>query len=94
MTKAIVSMLLLLALSGCETGHKPIYQRFVPIGDHPDVSAVKPATSDALPPSAALALDTKTGRVCLTYIYNIDNGYPQWRNLIPPCADLYKMFPD
>jgi hypothetical protein len=62
---------------------KPIpYQRFVPI-QRGDVVGV--------PWSGAFALDTKTGKLCLTYEADFGNGI--W-NTLPLCSDLLKQFPD
>jgi len=42
----------------------------------------------SVPEWAALALDTKTGSLCLTYQLNADKDHPQLKNL-PTCKDLY-----
>lgn len=76
--------------SGCDQSSPPPqappkpapYQRFIPI-QRGEVSGV--------PWSGAFALDTKTGRLCLTYEANFGNGI--W-NTLPQCPDLLKQFPD
>ena len=48
-----------------------------------------------LPGHAALALDTKTGVLCVTYEFKIDIDHPEWKDRnIPTCKSLYDKHPD
>jgi len=116
-----VALLALLLLCGCNK-HAAHYQRFIPLGCHPEApKSAEQSTSvatpmnrgkgaegtkenpivvspeeleqSAIPWQAALALDTKTGSLCLTYQYKVDVDFPQWKNL-PICKSLYEQNPD
>lgn len=92
--KLIYALFATLALTGCEDA--PRCQRFVPVGNLSQ--AVPAATPDFIPDNpipltVALALDTKTGTLCLTYQYKVDVDYPQLKN-IPTCKSLYDKDPN
>jgi len=63
------------------------YQRFVPFSEVESEGKTE-ASNPSVPEWAALALDTKTGSLCLTYQLNADKDHPQLKNL-PTCKDLY-----
>ena len=79
-------------LPGCERPHSHPYQRFVLIGN---TGREVPQTAGASPAYAALALATKTGRLCVTYEFKIDIDHPEWKDRdIPACRSLYEKNPD
>ena len=88
---SIAPVLLLFALCGCGSQTAPHYQRFVPVGNN--ASTLEKANLPSIPAGAALALDTKTGSLCVTFQYKIDVDFPQFKNL-PLCKDLYEKNPD
>jgi len=63
--------------------HPVPYQRFVP-------SSRLPENVTGVPWSGAFALDTKTGKLCLTY----EGDFGETWNGLPKCIDLLKAFPD
>jgi hypothetical protein len=63
------------------------YQRFVPFSEVESESKTE-ASSPSVPEWAALALDTKTGSLCLTYRLNANIDHSELKSL-PTCMDLY-----
>lgn len=76
----------LLCLTGCRAPH---YQRFVPTTIEYEGSQqfTKPGL---VPPVAVLALDSKTGDLCLPLPASSDSPWTAY----PLCSDLRKKFPD
>ncbi len=84
-------------LTGCDDHHAQRYQRFVPLGNAGSDVSAQPGPWDkykeASPVFAkyALALDTKTGKLCTTYEFKIDIDHPDWKDRnIPTCNSLYE----
>jgi hypothetical protein len=84
-------------LVGCGHRHPSrAYQRFVLVGNAGGELG-KAGAWDVyrLPPYSALALDTKTGMLCVTYEFKIDVDHPEWKDRnIPTCKSLYDKDPD
>ncbi len=79
-------------LDGCGDHRVQPYQRFVLIGN---AGGEISQTAGGLPKYAALALDAKTGRLCVTYEFKIDIDHPEWKDRnIPTCRSLYEKDPD
>ncbi len=76
-------------LCGCENHHSRSCQRFIPVGNIADKSGQN--STATVPRAAALALDTKTGSLCVTYQYKVDVDYPEWKEL-PTCKSLYEKY--
>ena len=74
-------------IAGCSGHREHNYQRFVPFSEVESEGKTE-AGIPSVPEWAALALDTKTGSLCLTYQLNADKDHPQLKNL-PTCKDLY-----
>ena len=81
----------LIVLAGCGGGHPQPCQRFLPVGNAQ--AAEGKDSRPTVPRYAALALDTKTGSLCLTYQYKVDVDYPEWKE-IPTCKSLYEKYPE
>lgn len=94
LTALLVLLLMILGILGVKfasgqrrhagTPHsKPSYQRFVLVSPE---SGVAPA-------HWFFALDTKTGRLCLTMRRNFESPFQGFSDL-PLCSELYRDFPD
>ncbi len=86
-----LSVLVLLVFCGCDSPKTHHYQRFLPFSS--PLGIADKSHMPAVPAYAVLALDTKTGSLCVTYKFGIDLDYPQFKNL-PECKDLYEKDPE
>ena len=76
-----------LMAAGCSTHHEHNYQRFVPFSEVESEGKAE-ASNPSVPEWAALALDTKTGSLCVTYQSDADKDHPILKSL-PTCRSLY-----
>ena len=90
LTKLLGTLPMIVFLCGCEASSS--FQRFVPL-DNQLKNVIPPSQESAIPSSVALALDTKTGSLCLTYRFKVDVDHPEYKNL-PTCKSLYDERPD
>jgi hypothetical protein len=91
MTRQVVLFTMLGLLAGCGDSHQLPYQRFVPFNGTANEVPPTGTTRPSVPWNAALALDTKTGSVCVTYEFKVDLDYPQWKEL-PTCKSLFDKY--
>lgn len=89
---AAVLFVAICLLVGCGDHRAEPCQRFVLTAK---AASEVSQTAGGLPSYAALALDTKTGRLCVTYEFKIDIDHPEWKDRdIPACRTLYEKYPD
>jgi hypothetical protein len=93
----VILFVVLGSLAGCGQHHSRSYQRFVLIGNTGGEvgKTAGPWDEYRLPRYAALALDTKTGSLCVTYQFKLDIDHPEWKDReIQTCKSLYEKDPD
>lgn len=96
MSRVAALFVVMCVLTACGEHQSRSYQRFVLIGNAGGELG-KAGAWDVyrLPPYAALALDTKTGVLCITYQFKIDVDHPEWKDRnLPTCRSLYEKDPN